>query len=71
MTETRISRRELARKRAQQIFTGRRVQLNSFRRNLDLPLDDPDRRFIWMLTGQGGIGKTTLLKRYCHNEITS
>jgi tetratricopeptide (TPR) repeat protein len=48
------------RRRAQQ-FVGRTEQILAFSSNLSLPIEE--RRYIWNLHGQGGIGKTTLLKR--------
>lgn len=55
-------RSEIARKRVQGLFTGRHQELEDFRLNLELDYDQ--RRLIWMVTGQGGMGKTTLLRRF-------
>lgn len=45
-------------------FVGREEQVDLFRRNLDLPLEDDRRRFLFNVWGQGGVGKSTLLRRF-------
>src|SRR5581483_6382186 len=40
---------------------GRTEQISTFKTNLALPVEE--RRYVWNLHGQGGVGKTTLLKR--------
>ena len=45
-------------------FVGREEQVALFRRNLALPLNDDHRRFIFNVSGQGGVGKTWLLCRF-------
>jgi ABC-type lipoprotein export system ATPase subunit len=50
------------RKRRLENFIGREVEIEGFRHNLKLPYDD--RKYILNIFGQGGIGKTTLLKRF-------
>jgi ABC-type cobalamin/Fe3+-siderophores transport system ATPase subunit len=61
-------------KRRAQSFVGRDLEIESFRRNLELPYED--RKYVWNVYGQGGIGKTTLLKRYLtiaseHGAVTT
>lgn len=60
----RLSRNELAQLRSAALFAGRQQHLQSFQNNLNLELDHPMRKLVWAVTGQGGIGKTTLLRRY-------
>jgi tetratricopeptide (TPR) repeat protein len=55
--------------RQQAAFVGREAQLDSFRRNLNLPVEDPQRRFILNVYGQGGVGKSTLLQQF--NKIAT
>lgn len=45
-------------------FVGREEQLELFRRNLQRPTDSEDYYFLFSVYGQGGVGKTTLLKKY-------
>ena len=47
-------------------FVGREDQLDSFRRQLGLEWDDPRRRYVLNVHGQGGVGKTTLLREFAH-----
>ena len=58
----RLTRRQLVHK--MQSFSGRHQELEVFAENLKRPVDDPRRRSIWMLKGIGGIGKSTLLRRF-------
>jgi AcrR family transcriptional regulator len=44
-------------------FTARTDELARFRANLALPVDDPGRRFIFAVHGDGGVGKTFLSRR--------
>jgi tetratricopeptide (TPR) repeat protein len=54
---------ELARGREQQGFVGRGGELARFRANFALPLTDPQRRFVFSIHGDGGVGKSTLLRQ--------
>ncbi|MBE9106135.1 ATP-binding protein, partial [Nostoc cf. edaphicum LEGE 07299] len=45
-------------------FVGREDQINRFRQNLALPLEDNRRCFLFNVSGQGGVGKTTLLRQF-------
>jgi tetratricopeptide (TPR) repeat protein len=44
-------------------FIGREAQLALFRENLELPVDDARKRFLFAIHGEGGVGKTHLLRR--------
>jgi tetratricopeptide (TPR) repeat protein len=44
-------------------FVARTDELARFRANLALPVDDPGRRFIFAIHGDGGVGKTLLSRR--------
>ena len=44
-------------------FTARTDELARFRTNLAVPVDDPGRRFIFAVHGDGGVGKTFLSRR--------
>lgn len=46
-------------------FIGRGAQLALLRRNLTLAYTDPERRFLFAVSGDAGVGKTTLLRRFC------
>lgn len=58
------SLQEIIKRRQQYDFVGRERQVNGFRENLALPLDDERRRFIYDVYGEGGVGKTWLLRRF-------
>ncbi|MCB8975831.1 MAG: tetratricopeptide repeat protein [Ardenticatenaceae bacterium] len=58
-----VSIQEILRKRQQSEFVGRRDTIQAFQTHLNTPWDDPSRVFIFNFHGQGGIGKTTLLKK--------
>lgn len=60
----RPTRSEITETQAQELFSGRRQVVSRLRRNLNLPPNDPNRKLIWMVYGEGGIGKTTLLEHY-------
>ncbi|MEH2363671.1 ATP-binding protein [Nostoc sp.] len=46
-------------------FVGREDQVNQFRQNLALSPEDDRRRFLYNVWGQGGVGKSTLLRQFC------
>lgn len=58
------SLQEILRQRQQSEFVGRDDYLNAFSHNLKVPLDDNQRRFLFNAWGQGGVGKSTLLKQF-------
>ena len=60
----RKSLQEILKQRQQKSFVGREEQINFFRSNLALSLESEQRRFILSVFGQGGVGKTTLLKQF-------
>ena len=60
----RKSLQEILKQRQQKSFVGREEQINFFRSNLVLSLESDQRRFILSVFGQGGVGKTTLLKQF-------
>ena len=58
------SLQEILKRRQQEEFVGREEQLAFFQANLGYALDDPRRRFVINVSGQGGVGKTWLLRRF-------
>ncbi|MGY6026903.1 tetratricopeptide repeat protein [Streptomyces spinosirectus] len=52
----------IARTREHARFVGRQAQTAQFRRNLSLPLDHPERRFVFSIHGDAGVGKTYLVR---------
>jgi tetratricopeptide (TPR) repeat protein len=58
------SLQDILKSRQQEEFVGREEQLAFFSRNLRWEIDDPRRRFIINVSGQGGVGKTWLLRRF-------
>jgi tetratricopeptide (TPR) repeat protein len=58
------SLQDILRNRQQEEFVGREQQLAFFQMNLVSSIDDPRRRFIINISGQGGVGKTWLLRRF-------
>ncbi len=58
------SLQEILRQRQQSEFVGRDDYLSTFSSNLKLPLDDSRRCFLFNAWGQGGVGKSTLLKQF-------
>ncbi|QKQ72357.1 AAA family ATPase [Nostoc sp. TCL240-02] len=59
------SLQDIVKQRQQSNFVGREDQINRFRQNLALPVEDNRRCFLFNIYGQGGIGKTTLLRQFC------
>jgi tetratricopeptide (TPR) repeat protein len=53
---------ELMRRRRRTGFVGRRAEVDAFRANLALPLNDPQRRFLFVVHGDAGVGKSSLLQ---------
>lgn len=58
------SLQDILKQRQQSGFVGREEQVNLFRQNLELPLEDSCRHFLFNVWGQGGVGKTTLLRQF-------
>ena len=56
------SRQEILKKQQQSIFVGREEHLTAFRYNLALP--PADWWFLFSVWGQGGVGKSTLLRQF-------
>lgn len=61
VSERDLTIQAIQRKRRSKSFVGRTTEIQSFRRNLALPNDE--KRFVWNIYGQGGIGKTSLVKQ--------
>jgi len=55
---------DIHRLRQQKDFVGREEQIKFFGENLRYPPEDPRRRFILSVSGQGGVGKTWLLREF-------
>lgn len=62
--KTSSSLQDIIKRRQRTIFVGREEHITLFRRNLALSLDDERRHFIFNVAGQGGVGKTWLLRRF-------
>lgn len=58
------SLQDRVRDRQQKKFVAREMQVTLFRENIVLDPGDDRYKFIFNIWGQGGVGKTTLLKRY-------
>ncbi len=59
-----MSLQKILKRRQQSQFIGRETQLDRFRQNLTLSPKDSGRRFFFNIYGQGGVGKTFLLKQF-------
>jgi len=57
------SLQELIRSRQQSGFVGRLGELVQYQENLDLPVDDDRRRFLFNIHGDAGVGKTYLTRQ--------
>ncbi len=55
---------EIIRGRQQEAFVGREDQITAFRQNLTYSPQDEQRRFVYAISGQGGVGKTWLMRRF-------
>lgn len=55
---------DILRSRQKDVFIGRVDQINLFANNLELLLEDTRKKFIFNAFGQGGIGKTSLLRQF-------
>lgn len=63
-TQKQPSLQSILKRRQQMEFIGREEQVNLFRQNLTYGPVDERRRFIFSASGQGGVGKTTLLRLF-------
>ncbi|MDW8146737.1 MAG: ATP-binding protein [Roseiflexaceae bacterium] len=59
-----LSIQETIRQRQGDAFVGRTEELKRFRDNLALSIDSDQRCFVFAISGQGGVGKTSLLHRF-------
>ncbi|MFR9730758.1 ATP-binding protein [Saccharopolyspora sp. MS10] len=57
------SLQDLIRQRQRDVFIGRQRQCDGFRAHLNSDPLDPGRRFVFSVSGQAGIGKTSLLRQ--------
>lgn len=63
MPGRRLSLQDLIRGRQQSGFVGRQGQVDQYRDNLQLPVEDERRRFLFNVHGNAGVGKTYLTKQ--------
>ncbi len=56
--------RRRSQERRESDFVGRTEQITLFRQNLDLKMNDANRRRIFTVSGQEGVGKTRLIKEF-------
>ena len=54
---------DLIRRRQAAGFVGRAEKLSLFGANLEVPVEDPRRRFVFCIHGNGGVGKTFLTRQ--------
>jgi tetratricopeptide (TPR) repeat protein len=57
---------DILRRRQKDEFIGRTEHLAFYRQNLEYPVDSDLKRFIFSVSGQAGVGKTSLLRRFRH-----
>jgi tetratricopeptide (TPR) repeat protein len=63
-SQTHLTLQGIIKQRQSGEFVGRDDYVELFRKNLALPIDSEVRRFIFAISGQGGVGKTWLLHRF-------
>jgi len=63
MARERRSLQDLIRSRQQSGFVGRQRQVIQYKENLGIPVDDGERRFLFNIYGDAGVGKTYLSKQ--------
>ncbi|MGP4113622.1 tetratricopeptide repeat protein [Streptomyces sp. 4N509B] len=64
MAQRRLTRQELNRRRRRSGFVGRERELARFRENLGRDPQDRDFRYLFHVHGNGGIGKTSLIRQW-------
>ncbi len=64
MSRKPVTFQEILRRRQREDFVGRAEELQRFAQNLALAPEDPQRRFVFAVSGPGGVGKTSLLRRF-------
>ncbi|WP_373528110.1 ATP-binding protein [Nostoc sp.] len=57
------SLQDILKQRQQSGFVGREDQVNQFRQNLSFHPEDDRHFFLYNVWGQGGVGKSTLLRQ--------
>ncbi len=62
-TYSHASLQSILKRRQRQDFVGRQEEVKFFCQNLTLSPEDNRRRFVFNIFGQGGVGKTSLLRR--------
>ncbi|MEU1277348.1 tetratricopeptide repeat protein [Streptomyces sp. NPDC005805] len=60
---SRKSLRQVLEERRGAQFIGRTAELDLYRENIRLPVEHPDRRFVFHVHGSSGVGKTSLVHR--------
>lgn len=63
MTHGAVSLQDLIRRRQAAGFVGRAEKLSLFGANLEVPVEDLRRRFVFCIHGDGGVGKTFLTRQ--------